>query len=119
MSKNQDQPPPYAPAGQPYGYGPPPPQGQNTTVIMQQPTTIAVVQHLGNTPMRTRCAACGADVVTATYYETGSMTWLIAIILCFVGGLLCCFIPFCIDDCKDVVHQCPNCQNQIGRFNRM
>jgi len=31
----------------------------------------------------------------------------------------CCFIPFCIDGCKDVTHTCPNCQHVVGHYNRL
>ncbi|XP_052791285.1 LITAF domain-containing protein-like isoform X4 [Mya arenaria] len=105
------------PAGGQYGqqqYG-----QQGTTVVVSQPA-YTVVQHFRESPVRIKCQFCQADVVTSTFYETGTLTWVacfvIAIVGCWIG---CCLIPFCMDACKDVVHQCPNCNQQVGRYNRM
>ncbi|XP_052791283.1 LITAF domain-containing protein-like isoform X2 [Mya arenaria] len=92
---------------------------QGTTVVVSQPA-YTVVQHFRESPVRIKCQFCQADVVTSTFYETGTLTWVacfvIAIVGCWIG---CCLIPFCMDACKDVVHQCPNCNQQVGRYNRM
>ncbi|XP_052264424.1 LITAF domain-containing protein-like isoform X9 [Dreissena polymorpha] len=92
---------------------------QATTVVVAQPA-YTVVQHFRESPVRIKCQFCQADIVTSTYYETGTLTWVacfvIAIVGCWIG---CCLIPFCMDACKDVVHQCPNCNQQVGRYNRM
>ncbi|KAL8582669.1 hypothetical protein ACOMHN_064579 [Nucella lapillus] len=108
--------PPYGqPAyGQP-GYGP---SGQ-TTVVVTQPA-LAVVQTFRESPVHTRCPHCQAEVVTGTQYETGTFTWIICFILCLVGcDFGCCLIPFCVDGCKDVIHSCPNCRQQVARWSRM
>ncbi|KAL8573745.1 hypothetical protein ACOMHN_019019 [Nucella lapillus] len=111
--------PPYGqPAyGQPVqpGYGP---SGQ-TTVVVTQPA-LAVVQTFRESPVHTRCPHCQAEVVTGTQYETGTFTWIICFILCLVGcDFGCCLIPFCVDGCKDVIHSCPNCRQQVARWSRM
>jgi len=118
----------------------PPPQGQppggynpqgyfvpQQTVIVQQTTTAAaggaaVVPvgpvMCGSTPMSMACPHCRASIVTTTHYEVGGMTWLMCMLLFIFTG--CCFwIAFIIDDCKDVVHTCPNCRAVVGRYNRM
>ncbi|KAK7507195.1 hypothetical protein BaRGS_00001130 [Batillaria attramentaria] len=115
-------PPPQGyPAG---GYPPPggyPPSGTNTsnTVVVTQPA-MTVVQTFGEAPVRTQCPHCRADIFTATYYEAGTFSWLICVILCLVGcNLGCCLIPFCMDGCQDVIHTCPNCRQIISRYGRM
>lgn len=108
-------PPP--PVGHP-GYGPPPPMGQpaTTTVIVQPP----VVMSFNETQLPMRCPKCNADIVTSIHYESGTLSWILCLILCFFGFFMgCCLIPFCIDSTKDVVHTCPNCHQHIGRYNRM
>lgn len=35
---------------------------------------------------------------------------------CWLG---CCLIPFYVDRCKDVVHSCPNCEQVLGRYDRI
>nr|XP_022341661.1 cell death-inducing p53-target protein 1 homolog [Crassostrea virginica] len=71
-------------------------------------------------PVHMQCPYCHAEVATSVTYEAGTMTWVICLFLILFGFWLgCCLIPFCIDGCKDCVHTCPNCQQVIGKFNRM
>ncbi|KAJ8310162.1 hypothetical protein KUTeg_012027 [Tegillarca granosa] len=71
-------------------YPPPPPAyhpGQpqhSTTVVYQQPAFVAV-QTFRESPVRTKCPSCSADVVTSTTYETGTFTWVICLVLAFFG----------------------------------
>jgi lipopolysaccharide-induced tumor necrosis factor-alpha factor len=83
-----------------------------------QPTTY--IQPLGgflsHYPQAVVCMTCRQQVVTIVQYEPGGATWLIALLICFFGGILgCCLIPFCVPSCQDAVHTCPSCHNQIGR----
>ncbi|XP_062610129.1 lipopolysaccharide-induced tumor necrosis factor-alpha factor homolog [Saccostrea cucullata] len=108
--------PPPGPPPQQMGYGPPPAQ----TVVAQPVAVMACgVQVMRECPVRVTCASCRADIVTATTFEVGMMTWLIAGILCVLGCWPCCLIPFCVDGCKDVIHTCPNCKAQVGVYRRM
>ncbi|XP_052264491.1 lipopolysaccharide-induced tumor necrosis factor-alpha factor homolog isoform X5 [Dreissena polymorpha] len=92
---------------------------QATTVVVAQPA-YTVVQNFRESPVRIKCQFCQADIVTSTYYDTGTLTWIACFVIFIVGCWLgCCLIPFCLDGCKDVVHQCPNCNQQVGRYNRM
>lgn len=108
---------PYPPPGGP-GY-PTGPQGQQTTVVVAPPTI--VVQHgmFGSAPMQTTCPSCHASVLTSVSHEVGALTWIIFAVLCLVGCWICAFIPFCVDDCKDVTHSCPNCKAVVGRYKRV
>ncbi|XP_063413490.1 cell death-inducing p53-target protein 1 homolog [Mytilus trossulus] len=109
----------------PNQYGQPPPaygggqQQQTSTVVVGQPQTLVLQQTYRDSPVRTTCSSCNADVMTAISFEVGTMAWIVAGCLCIFGFWLCCFIPFCVDGCKDVVHTCPNCNHMVGRFNRM
>ncbi|KAK3098325.1 hypothetical protein FSP39_018456 [Pinctada imbricata] len=131
-----DQPPPpgYVQPPPP-GYGQPPPPGYgqpttsssssypvstSTTVVMSQPELYGSISMFREHPVRTKCPACNAEVLTSTSFESGTLTWVACLVLAFIGLWLgCCLIPFCLDGCKDVVHSCPNCRHTIGRFNRM
>ncbi|XP_069125512.1 LITAF domain-containing protein-like [Argopecten irradians] len=71
-------------------------------------------------PVSMSCSFCQAQIVTTTTYTTGTLAWLICGILILLGLWLgCCLIPFCLNGCKDVVHTCPNCRQQVGKYNRM
>lgn len=107
--------------GQPAGYAPQRQGGYNeaTTVVVNQPP-VTLVQSFRESPVHTCCPHCRAEVVTGIHYESGTFAWVICCVLWWVGlGLGCCLIPFCVDGCKDVIHTCPNCQQQIARFSRM
>ncbi|XP_070580680.1 lipopolysaccharide-induced tumor necrosis factor-alpha factor homolog [Ptychodera flava] len=133
-------PPPAYPAypGQQPQYGAPPPaypqQGYtnypsqpvgyaaqtNTVVLAQpQPMVIATVKNFGANATNTTCQHCRQQILTRVEYEVGTMTWLACFLLWFVGLWCCCFIPFCMDNCKDAVHYCPNCSNHLGTYSRM
>ena len=115
----QGQPPP-----QGYAQGQPPPQGypqgqpQQTTVVLAQPAVV-LSQQFREVPVRMQCPACQADIMTAVGYDLGLLVWLLCGIMFLFGLWLCCFIPFCIDQCKDVTHTCPNCQHVVGKYNRL
>ncbi|XP_037113257.1 lipopolysaccharide-induced tumor necrosis factor-alpha factor homolog [Syngnathus acus] len=83
------------------------------------PSTTASVPHvvvtpsLQDSPGQTICPHCRQTVVTHVEYKPGLMAWVICGTLAFFGCFLCCWIPFVVDACKDVVHHCPNCHTQI------
>ncbi|BFZ03700.1 hypothetical protein BsWGS_06739 [Bradybaena similaris] len=91
------------------------PQG---VVVVMAPATASA--NYGPSQAMTVCQFCGAEVVTNTTYRSGLFTWLLAAGLFLCGCTFgCCLIPFCINDTKDVIHTCPNCQVQISRWNRL
>ncbi|XP_055875072.1 lipopolysaccharide-induced tumor necrosis factor-alpha factor homolog isoform X13 [Biomphalaria glabrata] len=109
--------PGYPGYGQPYSM--PANYRQGTTVVVAQPP-ITVVQTFRDVPVHMNCPHCRAEIVTGTHYETGTFTWIICFVLFFVGcSLGCCFFPFCVDGCKDVIHTCPNCRQQLARYSRI
>eukprot|EP01117_Protostelium_nocturnum_P009300 TRINITY_DN3331_c0_g1_i1.p1 TRINITY_DN3331_c0_g1~~TRINITY_DN3331_c0_g1_i1.p1 ORF type:complete len:141 (-),score=30.51 TRINITY_DN3331_c0_g1_i1:102-524(-) len=131
------QPIPGQPYAQPYPVQPVQPgyvdpnYPQGGYVVQQQTTTYTTspppppVMHTGaifwgEVPQNHVCQFCNANVVTRVNYDSGLLTWLACGGLCLVGCWLgCCFIPFCVDGCKDVVHTCPNCNKLVGKKNRI
>ena len=70
----------------------------------------------GRSPVPTQCPRCCQQIVTIVDYESGTGTWLIALVIFFLGGFLgCCLIPFCVPSCQDAIHRCPSCGSTIGR----
>ena len=47
--------------------------------------------------------------MTLVEYKVGAGTWAAGGIVCALGGILCCFIPCCLKDCKDAYHRCGEC----------
>ncbi|KAJ8310161.1 hypothetical protein KUTeg_012030 [Tegillarca granosa] len=70
----QQQPPPPAYPGQ---------TATHTVVYQPAPMIHAVVYR--ESPVRTKCPSCQADIVTSTTYETGTFTWVICLVLAFFG----------------------------------
>jgi lipopolysaccharide-induced tumor necrosis factor-alpha factor len=94
------------------GAQPPPP------VIMytSQPTIIRSPGFLSHNPQTMQCPSCQQQILSIVHYEVGTMTWLIALVICFFGGFIGCFlIPFCVPACQDAVHTCPACHSILGR----
>ncbi|TPP61043.1 Lipopolysaccharide-induced TNF-alpha factor [Fasciola gigantica] len=88
--------------------------------VVQQPTVCTQVVTFGPVPTAAYCTHCNQQVVTEVHYVTGALTWLLcAIIFFFTGPLFCFLIPFCVDDCKDAVHNCPRCNMTLGTYRRL
>jgi len=86
------------------------PQGQAQIYVVTTPILI------GKHSQLVQCPNCRAEIMTRTNHDSGVLTWLMCAGLCLIGcDAGCCLIPFCLDSCKDVIHECPNCNYQIGK----
>ncbi|XP_054614527.1 LITAF domain-containing protein-like isoform X2 [Dunckerocampus dactyliophorus] len=102
-------PPPHA--GAPYvAY-----QGGSAATV----THVVVNAKLQDAPGQERCPRCQQMVLTQVERKAGLMTWLICGGMAFIGCCLCCWVPFVVDSCKDVQHNCPNCNNVIYLYKRL
>jgi lipopolysaccharide-induced tumor necrosis factor-alpha factor len=101
------------------GYNQPPPP-YFPPPISTQPIGIQVVhvQTLGSQSARMMCPHCGADIQTRVKYHPGILTHVAAVLLCLVC-IPCLIIPYCMDDCMDAQHDCPNCDRHIGIHRKM
>lgn len=112
------------PAGQPMMHQPmmAPPGGYIAGQPVAAASTVVVVQQhmFRQLPVNTVCPHCHQNIITSTNAEAGGLTWLLCAGICLFGFWLgCCLIPFCIDDCQDIRHSCPNCKNTIHVFRRL
>ena len=91
---------------------------QGQAVAPVPPATVIVQNtpvYFGRHSVQITCPTHGTPSQTVTSAEVGLGTWLICLGLCCVGcDLGCCFIPFCVDDCKDIKHTCSNCGTFVG-----
>ncbi|KAI6243905.1 hypothetical protein M3Y99_00057600 [Aphelenchoides fujianensis] len=99
----------------PYPQGPsPPPQSYATPHAHPQPTTYVYHSEAvyGPRPINMTCPHCHQQVITQVRYSPGLLAWLIFAGCIFFGCIFgCCLIPFCVDDCQDAEHVCPNCHS--------
>ena len=60
--------------------------GQPGSVIITQPTVVTtIVQQFKDIPVQTNCPSCHAEIITSIEFETGTLTWLLCVIICLVG----------------------------------
>ena len=91
------------------------PPGQ---VMVQQPLVVTAMPLFNALPANVKCPNCNTNITTITQPKMGLLAWLV------VGGLVvvcCCIacIPCCVDDLKDVTHQCPSCNAILGTYKRI
>lgn len=117
-NQNIYNPPPYQGNNNPsYPYNYPPSQQQ---IYIQVPIATQQIyvenQIVSRDPQAFYCPYCLTNVVTEVKYEPGDKTSLMACCLCFFGGVICCFIPYCVNDCQDAIHFCPLCHSTLGKI---
>ena len=59
------------------------------------------------------------QVTTEIHYESGTMVWVVALVIFLFLGICFAWIPFVINDLKDVVHTCPIDGTVIGVYKRL
>ncbi|XP_038127722.1 cell death-inducing p53-target protein 1 homolog [Cyprinodon tularosa] len=86
--------------------------------IVQNVNQVMVVEQMPtNAPGNMQCPHCNISVVTIIQPIIGIYTWMIAVLLFFLGCWPCLFIPFFVSSCMDVQHSCPRCNNVLHIYN--
>ncbi|KAL4472667.1 hypothetical protein ABPG74_018616 [Tetrahymena malaccensis] len=112
-SPPQNYPPPQMIEPQQQGYIPP----SNTAFNQQQQQFQGIYPRSANNqigPSIIQCPQCNQVTTTVVNSEPGSGTYCCACIL-FCTFTICCFIPFCNDDCQDKIHHCAHCGALVGK----
>ncbi|RIA97288.1 LITAF-like zinc ribbon domain-containing protein [Glomus cerebriforme] len=99
----------------------PPTNNNDNRSYQQHPQTVILspvvnLSALRTLPAMTVCPHCHRTVLSVIRYESGGCTWLCCLALSFFSPL--CFIPFCVTDLKDVIHNCPNCHKIMAKYCR-
>ncbi|KAG9700008.1 hypothetical protein KCU95_g1063, partial [Aureobasidium melanogenum] len=83
------------------------------------PTATPVVEHvtplgsLGASSARVDCPVCKQTTSTRTQKKVGDRAYIWGAVLCVLTGCLC-WIPCCMDECKDTEHTCSNCGRPLA-----
>ncbi|GJJ70522.1 lipopolysaccharide-induced tumor necrosis factor-alpha factor [Entomortierella parvispora] len=87
-------------------------------ILMRPPSRI---QDLKAKPGVVVCQHCSYLVLTETTPENGSCTYLgiLGLLLAGVTSCGCCLLPLCVTSCKDIMHSCPSCHEDIGLYSRI
>ncbi|KAB0795884.1 hypothetical protein PPYR_09945 [Photinus pyralis] len=120
--------PPHGFAGPPPGFAGPPPgfpgHAPNPQVYPGPPAASVVVtnvpvmmQTFGPYPQPMTCPSCHQQTTTRVLSEPSTKTHLLALLLCFVGCVPCCLLPYCLDTCQNQNHYCSNCSAYLGVYN--
>ncbi|CAD8116719.1 unnamed protein product [Paramecium sonneborni] len=67
--------------------------------------------------VRVQCPQCKQKVDTVIVRKIGSQTYVASclLLLCSFGLVCVSCLPCIIDDCKDVLHSCPQCKTPLGK----
>ena len=92
------------------------PPGQ---VLLQQTVVVNAMPLFNASPATMKCPYCKANITTRTQPKMGLLAWLVTGALCITGLWCYVCIPCCVDDLKDVTHQCPSCNAILGAYKKI
>ncbi|XP_017114724.1 lipopolysaccharide-induced tumor necrosis factor-alpha factor homolog [Drosophila elegans] len=94
-----------------------PNQNQAQPLIVAQPQFVQVLPNvLGMVPSMATCPNCGVRRKTKVEFEPSAKTHLLAMLICLVGGICCCCIPYCSPTCQSAKHTCESCGAYVGIY---
>ena len=82
----------------------------------------SLIAEAGTDPIWATCPNCDEEILTTIEKSVSRYQCLIASgLIASIFGFICCFwmIPYCMDDWKDVLHTCPNCNYEIGKYEKI
>ena len=88
----------------------PAPSNPQIYVQLNQPNVL-----ISRQPTPFFCPYCRQNIITQVDFQPSDKTYTVACILCCLTGVICCLIPFCMSDCQDAIHTCPQCKGTIGK----
>ncbi|EDW56813.1 GM15935 [Drosophila sechellia] len=53
---------------------------------------------------------------TKVEFEPNTKTHLMALLICMLGGICCCCIPYSTDSCQSAKHTCRSCGAFVGTY---
>ncbi|XP_050301633.1 lipopolysaccharide-induced tumor necrosis factor-alpha factor homolog [Anthonomus grandis grandis] len=77
---------------------------------------ITSTTHLKHKSTNVICPYCLTNVKTKIKHKSNSKTHLYGFLLCLIGGIICCTIPYCLPQCQTTNHYCPNCKTFLGCY---
>ncbi|KAH8348096.1 hypothetical protein KR084_004025 [Drosophila pseudotakahashii] len=90
---------------------------QPQPVILTQPQVMQAPPNvLGGVPSMATCPSCGVRRQTKVEFEPSTKTHLLALLICMLGGICCCCIPYCTDSCQSAKHTCSSCGAYVGTY---
>ena len=90
--------------------------------LRKQAEQRSLIAEAGIDPMWATCPNCDEEILTTIEKSVSRYQCLIASgAIASLIGFICCFwmIPYCMDDWKDVLHTCPNCNYEIGKYEKI
>ncbi|OJJ43180.1 hypothetical protein ASPZODRAFT_1170675 [Penicilliopsis zonata CBS 506.65] len=78
-----------------------------------QPQRVELTR-LGEMPGFINCPTCKHDGLTRVSKESSSSTKITACLCCLFGGVICVFLPFCMQLCYENYHYCSYCGQMVA-----
>ncbi|KAJ5176583.1 uncharacterized protein N7482_002460 [Penicillium canariense] len=72
------------------------------------------VNQLGEEPRLVNCPFCNREGDTRVNKESMGATGMAAVCCCLFGGIICAFLPYCMEMCHDSHHFCTNCGQKVA-----
>ncbi|KAB7507037.1 Lipopolysaccharide-induced tumor necrosis factor-alpha factor [Armadillidium nasatum] len=85
-------------------------EGDNERLLPKEP--------MKSSRTKMTCPRCQTEMMSKTKNENSIATYLFCCLICVTGGsaCCCCFLPFCMNSCKKVQHNCSRCDQYLGHY---